>query len=153
MYDDLPGTRYRELPDSLNPEKSNQRPDMILVSREVNNSGKDVWIIELTSCMEENIEIWHTKKRNKYEGLARKLREDNYNVKNCPIEIGCRGYVPKNVNDLVKGLKFTENKIKIINQRLSRVALECSEKIFQYRNKTEWPMAEQVDGSRRIASI
>jgi hypothetical protein len=50
MYDDLPGVRYRELPESLNPEKSNQRPDLILVSREVNNSGKDVWVIELTSA-------------------------------------------------------------------------------------------------------
>jgi hypothetical protein len=32
-------------------------------------------------------------------------------------------------------------------------AVGCSEKIFQYRNKTEWPTAEQLDGSRRIASL
>ena len=134
ILDDLPGSSYIKLPERLNPRMSGLRPDLILESRDIMKDGKkEVWIIELTSCMEGNITQWHEKKRAKYATLALELSE-KYVVHNCPIEVGALGFVPDNIKHLLGLLHYKEPQNKIACIGLSRVALECSSRIFTYRN-------------------
>ena len=134
IYDDLPDSSYQTLPAFINPTGTNQRPDMILVSRDVQVGGKKViWLIELTSCLEENINDWHERKLDRYRNLSQQLGSE-FTVHNHPIEIGSRGYIPPTFNQLLNALKIDKKQIKTVCKDVSRVALECSARIFGNRN-------------------
>jgi hypothetical protein len=132
---DLPDMRSNVcLPEDIQGAINLQRPDLILLSRLPHGNGKrDIWIIELTSCMEENILQWNNLKGARYSALARRLSE-SYNVENRPIEIGCRGYVANSFIELLKDIKLTKQQEKTLCNQVSRVALECSSRIFKNRN-------------------
>ena len=83
--------------------------------------------------LEGNITQWHKKKRAKYATLALELSE-NYVVHNCPIEVGALGFVPDNIKNLLGLQHYKEPQNKIACIGLSRVALECSSRIFTNRN-------------------
>jgi hypothetical protein len=137
-YVDLPGESYSILPETINPDKSNLRPDLVLVSREKKKEGKkEVFIIELTSCMEENMEQWNERKKLKYEGLANRISQ-SYKTYNWPIEVGARGFIPNSVKELLEILNFKKSQTQIILQKMSRIAVEASELIFNHRNSRKW---------------
>lgn len=144
VYADLPGERYLRLPEYLNLNDCNLRPDLVLVSRDKEFEGKQVvFIIELTSCMEENIEIWNKKKKLRYQELETRFAERFHTI-NWPIEVGARGFIPNRVNELLETLKLDKAKRKTTLEELSRTAVEASEIIFNHRNIRKWN-PEQAD--------
>ena len=123
---------YESFPEHILPGGTTLRPDLIL------EYDEEIILIELTSCMNNRINYWHTLKTQKYT----RLTNDISLIKKCSlfaIEVSAVGLVSASTETLLSHLKMPKHIKKRIKSSLSQTALECSKEIFSYRNRTEWP--------------
>ena len=71
------------------------RPDTVLCSKKI----KKIDINELTVSWEERCTQDNERKRVKYEELVRQCREERWQARNYPIEVGCRGFQAPSLED------------------------------------------------------
>ena len=74
-------------------------------------------IIELTSPCEENFEIRHSEKMEKYAKLATDCRELGWQVHLFAVEVGARGYAAYSLQQCLKKLGLDWQKTKKNEQR------------------------------------
>ena len=137
IYADLQGHNFNggTVPPNILPTA--EKPDVVIV----NQSLKEITILELTCSYETNIESANTYKSTKYNDLKKDLEKAGWKTKLIPFEIGSRGLVTKrNKTTISKALK--EVKIKINLKKLfidlSKIALLCSYSIYQAHGQQTW---------------
>ena len=113
------------------------RPDLVLVWEE----GKEILVVELTVPFEPNIEHAQSRKTEKYTPLISDLNQTGYHAKLVTLEIGARGYIPKQskakLMSVIKKLK-NNTQPKLICDKISRIVLLCSYSVFNSRNEPVW---------------
>ena len=92
------------------------RPDLVIWSKHENT----VIIGELTVPWEDNVEVAHEYKYNKYTDLVLECREKGWKVILCPFEVGSRGFIAQS---LVKFL----SKIGVSAKDRKKLQLKASE--------------------------
>ena len=119
----------------------NVRCDGYILSR----SKKICIIIELTVPMEENIEYWHSEKRNRYSKITSPDWSFHYSI----FEIGCRGFIPTRFFSLMRQLGFTKVQFRRIYNDLQLLVRRCSYIIWVNRyNKEFFPFRFSVVNGR-----
>ncbi|XP_035862163.1 uncharacterized protein LOC118496075 [Sander lucioperca] len=77
---------------------TNLRPDLVLWSALL----KLVNIIKLTVPWEGAVEEAYERKRLRYAELAADAQQQGWNVKVCPVEVGCRGFIATSTSRLLR---------------------------------------------------
>ena len=99
--------------------------------------------------MEENFEKWHVIKKEKYENeISHEAAKNGWRFDKLIMEVGARGFVPRNVS---KALNQLELPAKKITNRLSLVAQKCSYVIWINRFNQDfqpWRIAEVKEDSK-----
>ncbi|XP_035683116.1 uncharacterized protein LOC118420431 [Branchiostoma floridae] len=72
---------------------TNLRPDIIMYSRRT----KQLVLIELTVPWEDRVEEAQERKLQKYQELVTNCRERGWKTRNCPVEVGCRGFIAESM--------------------------------------------------------
>ena len=110
------------------------RPDVVLYSKAL----KRVILLELTSPCEENMNMWHMNKLNKYGPLKKVIESNQWHVDLFGIEVGARGYVSITVTSCLKRLGFPKSLIQNTVKSLGRIAMESSFCIWLCRDSKNW---------------
>ena len=113
------------------------RPDLVLVNRQT----KLITLMELTCCLEQNVEKAQIRKTNTYTYLKNDLEDKGFTVDLVPFEIGSRGHVSKtNIHNLIN--VFVKNNIKTnvlrMNKTLGKITLLCTFAIFHAYQQPTW---------------
>ena len=138
IFCDLPGlmTGISTIPTSV--IVTNSKPDICLV----NDTKKEIVLIELTIPFDTNITAAHERKSLKYEHLKNDIEDKGYSVDLITLEIGSRGLISKeNVTKLQKILKLNSSKsreLKTFQNELSKIALISSYCIFYSKFESSW---------------
>ena len=129
------------------------RPDLVIFSK----STRKVVIIELTSPVEENLEVRHVEKTAKYmKELVPLIVKNKWTVSFFAIEVGARGYCSISVRKCLFGLGLGAKLVRKSLQKVGMVSLECSFQIWLSRKTKEWvldgrlPWADFVNGQPLI---
>ena len=129
------------------------RPDLVIFSQ----STRKVVIIELTSPVEENLEVRHVEKTAKYmKELVPLIVKNKWTVSFFAIEVGARGYCSISVRKCLFGLGLGAKLVRKSLQKVGMVSLECSFQIWLSRKTKEWvldgrlPWADFVNGQPLI---
>ena len=110
------------------------RPDIVLYS----NKTKRVIIIELTCPCEENMDLWHNTKIQKYSHLRSVIQAKGWVVDLFAVEVGARGYSPRSLLCCLLKLGFPNSLAKKVLAESSKTSMECSFCIWISRNKNDW---------------
>lgn len=111
-----------------------QRPDGVIWSDKL----KSVIWVELTSPWEENMTKWHFSKHEKYQSLARQVREKGWTAYPICVEVGARGHINHKWYHFTKILGFKRAENKGLKKRVARVAQRCSFHLYCARKNKEW---------------
>ena len=114
------------------------RPDLVLV----NETAREVTILELTSPWDTNIERSHAYKEEKYAPLVADIAR-NFKVSLFSVEVSVRGQVSKANRARLKSFSYRccddpKATTKLLINNCSRAALLCSFSIFTSRNEPSW---------------
>ena len=135
IYGDLKG--LSRLPSHYLSTTSTQLPDLVLVS------AKAIVIGELTAPMEHNMACQHTIKTDKYYGLCQNIAQANPDMTvdlQC-FEVGARGGVTSTLKEFFQICRMPNKAVKSAMDAASRRAVECSARIFKYRDTHDWPVS------------
>ena len=121
---------------------SGQRPDGVMWSDKL----KTVIWIELTSPWEENMTRWHFRKHDKYNKLARTVRDNRWTAHPLCVEVGARGFTSNTWHHMVKTLGKKRSTSRKLRSRVRQVAQRCSYYIYLNRKNREWPHPPLIDG-------
>ena len=113
---------------------SKLRPDGVLWSDKL----KTVAWVELTSPWEENMTKWHFKKHDKYNKLARLLREKGWKTLPICVEVGARGRINHKRHHFTKAMGLKKAESKSLQKKVARVAQRCSFYIYCARKNKDW---------------
>ena len=121
-----------------------QRPDGLIWSR----SAKIVIWLELTSPWEENMELRHYEKLERYNKLAIDCKDRGWQVYPLCVEVGCRGYVwPAGWTRVCETFGLSNNERKRLKWRVEQTAQHCSHTIYAHRYQREWHGRSPLDVS------
>ena len=116
---------------------TDSRPDIVMLDRK----SRVINIFELTCSFEKNILSAHQKKITKYIDLKKDLVKAGWTTNLVPFEIGSRGQVTKNNNniirDMMKLVNINTQHKKLISE-LSHISLLASFSIFHARCQPSW---------------
>ncbi len=142
LYCDLPWER-KTGSDFVFPQDvalTSLKPDMVLVSY----ARKICVVVELTAPLEENISMWRSKKREKYENDIGSNLLQGWALHVITIEIGAKGWVPPSVRrDVDKLLGLHKKSMNKLLDDCSLVARRCSYVIWVNRFNRDfepWPL-------------
>ena len=113
--------------------ETGQRPDMVVWSEE----GRIVEIIELTVPWETRMSAEHERKLSKYTGLREECIEKGWKCTVSAVEVGCRGFVGKEVGRVLRRLGLGPREIKSVKVRLEEKAESASSWIFRSSKEQE----------------
>ena len=116
------------------------RPDVIIFSP----STKTVIILELTCPCEENMETWHSRKKDKYVSLCSEIKRNGWATHFFAIEVGARGYCAESVRYCLKRLGFRNKLCRTTLKSLSSASLRSSFYIWLTRNSRDWKQQQEV---------
>ena len=102
------------------------------------NSTKQVILWELTVPWEENMEVAHQHKTNKYQELVEDCRRRGWQAICYPIEIGVRGFAWKSLSMALNKVGITGIKKRKVTRTILNAALESSRWIWIHRNNETW---------------
>ena len=122
----------------------------------VSNSSKVCIILEFTSPMEDNLDMWNTRKKVKYLELEMEARKNGWTIRSVFIEVGARGWVPQRVFTGLRNLGLAALAARRLCKRLSYLALKSSYIIWINRFNKEfhpWRLKDQdqKDGGAGLA--
>ena len=112
----------------------------------VSNSSKVCIILEFTSPMEDNLDMWNTRKKVKYSELEMEARKNGWTIRSVFIEVGARGWVPQRVFAGLRSLGLAALAARRLCKRLSYLALKSSYIIWINRFNKEfhpWRLKDQ----------
>ena len=143
---DLQAPAYGQTPDRMFPmeiiEVSDKRPDGVIWSC---SSQTVIWI-ELTSPWEENMELRHFEKKERYAKLAMDIRAKGWTVHPLEVEVGCRGYIAsQGFVSMCKLFEFTKAEQDKLKNRCKETAQHCSHAIFTQRFQRVWEPKPLLD--------
>ena len=113
---------------------TNLRPDLVLWSK----SSRRVFIVELTVPWEDAIDEAFERKRLRYAGLAAEAEGRGWNVKVCPVEVGCRGFVASSTTRLLKEVGIRGQAQRKAVKELANVAERSSHWLWLKRRDAIW---------------
>ena len=99
---------------------------------------KTYTIIERACPCEENMEVWHQKKFQKYEPLSTSIKSNSWSVSLFAIEIGARGYCSTTVKSCLCRLGFSGKLLKSTIKKFSWSSLKVSFQIWLSRDCNRW---------------
>ena len=108
------------------------RPDVVIYS----NATKQVFILELTAPMADNIIQRHIDKENKYAKLLDDLNINQWTGQIFGLEAGSRGYVAKSFCFSLRKLGLGQEVIRRLRRAVFLMCMRCSYSI-QLSRKTE----------------
>ena len=116
---------------------TSSRPDLVIVDS--SSSPPTVYLFELTICFERvgNMEAANQKKYNRYSSLTQDIKENGYNCKNIPFEVGSRGHLTlENRSRLTIIHKLCSPNLNFTNfwKNICKTSLLCSYAIYLSRN-------------------
>ena len=114
------------------------RPDLFLV----NESAKQVVLLELTCPFDSNIASSHDYKQEKYAPLVADLSA-NFKVFHFSVEVSVRGQISKGNRARLKSLAYRccrdpKKATALLISHCSRLSLLCSYSIFCARKEPTW---------------
>ena len=110
------------------------RPDLSIINRK----KKEIRIVELSICWDQDHERARRRKEDRYEPLIAELLERGWKSTLITIEIGARGFT---ANDTASSLKtlFHDKKRRTTHlKNMNKLAISCSHKLFIERNNPLW---------------
>ena len=113
---------------------TNLRPDLVLWSK----SSRRVFIVELTVPWEDAIDEAFERKRLRYAGLAAEAEGRGWNVKVCPVEVGCRGFVASSTTRLLKEVGIRGQAQRKAVKELANAAERSSHWLWLKRRDARW---------------
>ena len=81
---------------------------------------------------------WHFKKHDKYNQLARLLREKGWKTLPICVEVGARGRINHKWHHFTKAMGFKKAESKSLQKKVARVAQRCSFYIYCARKNKDW---------------
>ena len=152
IFADLPGKLESNSPKSTVPPSildqypCSQRPDIVFVRFNNQNSPVFCCVFELTVPFDDNIHVQHQRKMNRYQNpkqsnsLINEIQH-HCNCKYFAFEIGCSGIVTKGNKERLREFlnsfgRISRPDFKNLVYDLCRIAIGCSKKIFECRNET-----------------
>ena len=116
---------------------TSSRPDLVIVDS--STTPQTVYLFELTVCFEtaENIEAANQRKYNRYTALTSDIKENGYDCKNIPFEVGSRGHLTlSNRSKLTILHKLCTPRLNFSKfwQSITKTSLLCSYSIYLSRN-------------------
>lgn len=132
---DIPKNNHTTVP--VQCTVTNQRPDLVLFD----NIQKHVTIVELTVPFDTNVSDAHQRKTDKYAALLHDIEASGYITNFFAIEIGARGFMPKQTQKDISKIFQTvhvQYNMKAIRDNLCKLAMVSSFVIFCARKETEW---------------
>ena len=110
------------------------RPDIIIYS----NATKQVFILELTVPLGDNIIQQHTDKESKYAKVLDNININQWTGHVFGIEIGSRGYVAKSFGFALRKLGLKQDTITKLRKAASLICIRCSYLIYLSRKDEIW---------------
>ncbi len=110
-------------------------PDGYIVSHD----EKICTVIELTCPMEENMDKWHKKKKEKYE---EELKSEGYSMRYLIVEVGARGGLPTTLKREMRKMGLTKNEANSVVDECVLMARRCSFVIWCQRFNPEFIATE-----------
>ncbi|GFO40446.1 reverse transcriptase [Plakobranchus ocellatus] len=92
-------------------------------------------MVELTVPYENRMEEAHAFREDKYLDLTKELKNDGYEAKLMPVEIGARGFVGSSAYGLLSKLSICDNKRTKAPRPLAETAENSSRWIWSRRNE------------------
>ena len=144
---DLDGhpNRYKLFPTAIH--ITTQRPDIVLIDE----TAKQVALIELTMPAEENIVAAAQRKQVKYRELTDELHLAGWPTLLCTIEIGSRGNMRDSLSRAMAALrktkfvrKYEAAAFKSLSMRCSMIALRASYMIWLTRGSADLPETQPL---------
>ena len=114
-------------------KESNQRPDIVVYSRDM----QTFILIELTVPYESNIEEQHIFKTAKYEDLIKRLNKKDIRVKFFAVEVGSRGFMGSSMYTLLRQLNLGTKKLNQAVKNLRTITENASCWIWTKRRDKE----------------
>ena len=146
VYADLSGWRVNggTVPHEM--ALTEQKPDLVIIDKSV--KPVKILLVELTVPWDssQNFQAALDRKTARYERLTEDLRQAGYDVRNLPLEIGCRGVVNQRN---AANLEYICNLVGIrgilkLKGALGRIALIGSYRIWLARYSQEWSAGELI---------
>ena len=146
VYADLSGWRVNggTVPHEM--ALTEQKPDLVIIDKSV--KPVKILLVELTVPWDtsQSFQAALDRKTAWYERLTEDLRQGGYDVRNLPLEIGCRGVI--NLRNAAN-LEYICNLVGIraiqeLKGALGRIALIGSYRIWLARNSQEWSAGELI---------
>ena len=109
-------------------------PDVVICS----NTTKQVFILELTVPMEDNIVQHHIDKENKYAKLLDDLNINQWTGQIFGLEVGSIGYVAKSLCFALQKLGLGQEVVRILRRAVSLMCMRYSYSIYLSRKTEIW---------------
>jgi hypothetical protein len=110
------------------------RPDIVIYSR---LSGT-VIMVELTCPCEENVEVQHKRKLDKYTDLKADCEIRNWKVHLFAVEVGARGYVGQSLSSCLRSLGVRNRPLRSCVEAAGDEALRTSFWVWFLKEKDVW---------------
>ena len=138
IYCDLPEQLHGISTIPTNVAVTSLKPDPTIV----NETSKEIIIVELTIPFDQNINSAHQRKSKRYEMLVNDIENNGYDVKYFPIEIGSRGLISRdnvlNLRTLFNIESEKSREFKNILKNLSKISIIASYCIFYSKFEHSW---------------
>lgn len=121
---------------------TNLHPDLLLWS----SSWLCAFIIKQTVSLEGGIDKAHENKRLRYANLAAEADEWGWDVRMCPVAVGCRDFIASSTTRLLKVMGIRGQTQQKAIKELATVAEKSSHWLANAKKKetawaTKWPQA------------
>ena len=135
MNTDLPPSQTSTIPTECT--VTNLRPDISII----NESAKELYIIELTVPFDLYAEEAHQRKSNKYTPLVNDIIANGYKVTFFTLEIGSRGFINARNKSQLKSIHKLFNikeTFKSFLKKLSKISIISSFVIYHAKSEPTW---------------
>ena len=116
------------------PVPTTKKIDLVIWSEE----EKEVHLVELTVPHEDNINLAHERKENRYEALVGECEEAGWKTMHFPVEVGCRGYIATSITKWMRVAGLCTRKRNTLTKALQETVEKASHWIWVKREDTSW---------------
>ena len=114
--------------------QTSQRPDIVLYS----SSTQTLVMVELTCPCEENFDLQHMKKLDRYDKLKDDCELNGWKVFLFAVEVGARGYVAHSLTSCLKRFGLVGKNLRLAVKEAGDEALRTSFWLWLLREELEW---------------
>ena len=103
-----------------------------------NEEENEVHLVELTVPHEDNINLAHERKDNRYEALVEECEEAGWIAMHFPVEVGSRGFIATCITKWMRVVGLGPKKRNTITKALQVIVEKASHWIWLKREDTSW---------------